>query len=996
MNRSRIGILIDSIEDQCEYEICQGILNYFEKLNVQTVIIEGVHNYKQDDSKEQYIRTINVIKKSNLKGLIILSSFFLDYRSKDELDIFIKSLNNLPIVSVGEEIDSIPSIMINEETSLFSLVDYLIDNKKCKNFAFMFESVNNEYSNKRLSTIISHIEKRGIDTKKFNFHHFEYENQKQTKLETSKLVGQSLILPDVILCYDDYIAIGVIDFLKSSNINVPEDIIVTGFDNITTNNPFLTKLITIKQPFYKVGLESATTLCKLIENYTVELVTEIECVNVINKTTNISEIHYSTEIINDKEVESLENLKIDICNIINSVPEGSIDNKRILINLLSTIEGLYPVFNEINITLELTQRVTKNSFTVHTLTGLRTILKQCIIQIKTNTDDKNQLISLFSIALTTINDEMINILANDSYDRSVSNGPSALAGQIMLRSESLKDLLNKLPEYLESYSFESFYLFLYKYDFSYKSTYNMNIPEHTELVYAKCDNNLSTLPLKFETQMLIPDWDILDNKHNYIFIMLFYNHVPVGYLFVNINSDINPNHFGIIRINLETALYNILRFEESKNKVSLEREYYLTNFNKIKNKVMEIENYYDIVSHNAKSNNYLTRLGESLQSVKRNINHMFIDDEEILSMDRESFTPVLSYLIGKKIPHTINDIDLDDNGEIYLKIDQYTLDYIIKRVIDNNFNLNQIKLTSFNENILLKFYLEHILIEHQPDFKLIKKVLDYCEIPFSFIDKGSLKILTLNLTDKKQNENIQHHNEGKVESEKTILLLGSDKGFNSSLSDIFSSKFNVITYTNILSATENLSVNKNISMIVSDITEENIWGNISVKSRYQELINEGIPAIFLSGNTSRKEIISSLKLGVVDYLQKPISSMEILLRIENHIRISSINKQYFVNKFEKTLMEVIESDFSLSDIKIRNIAKYLKVNFNLTPREVEVVKLMVNKLYHRQIAIEMNLSEQTVKNISHVIYKKCNVSGKTELINLINSNELTPSREGAI
>lgn len=480
--------------------------------------------------------------------------------------------------------------------------------------------------------------------------------------------------------------------------------------------------------------------------------------------------------------------------------------------------------------------------------------------------------------------------------------------------------------------------------------------------------------------------------------MLFYNHVPVGYLFVNMSSTINPNHFGIIRINLETALFNILRFEESKNKISKEREYYLSNFNKIKSKVMEIENYYDIISHNARSNSYLTQLGESLQSIKRNINHMFVDDEEILSMDRDAYTPILCYLISKKIPHTANDIKLDSTGEIYLKIDQYTLDYILKRVNDNSFYLNQIKISSFNDNILLKLYLvdDESKEKITSDFKLIKKVLDYCEIPFSFINKENCKILTLNLTDRKQNTNEDSQIVKKIESEKNILLIGNDKGFNNSIYDIFNSKFNVIIYSNILSATDKISVNRNISMIVSDITDENIWGNINVKNRYQEIISEGIPVIFLSGNTSRKEIISSLKLGVIDYLPKPISSMEILLRIENHIKNSSINRQYFVNKFEKTLMEVIDSDFSLSDIKIRNIAKYLKVNFNLTPREVEVVKLMADKLYHRQIAIEMNLSEQTVKNISHVIYKKCNVSGKTELINLINSNELTPSREGAV
>lgn len=996
MKKKRVGILIDSIEDQCEYEICQGILNYFEKLEIKTIIIEGVHNYRQDDSNEQYIRTINVVKKSNLEGLIILSSFFLDHMNKVDLTHFINSFNNLPIVSVGEIIRNIPSVIINEDSSLESLADFLVEKKGLQNFAFMFEEKNNAYSDRRLTQILNRLKYHDIDTKNFNIHHFEYLNNKQAKKETEKLIKKSMILPEAIICYDDYIALGVIDFLQSRNINVPEDVIVTGFDDISTNNPFISKLITIKQPFYSAGLEAAKTLSMIIEKHNVKDIIPINCSNILHRpylTTNNS-LKISSISFQSHFSQSSEEFKKYVTSMINNIPTGSMDHKRILINLFCTVDGLFPNFDETIFLKSIGSHIDLNSLNVHILTSLRSIIKKSIELIDTDNNNSRKLSSIFTLTLSKINDEIINILANDSYDRDNKNSPTALGGQIMLRSESLEDLLKKLPDYLETYNFDSFYLCLYKYDFSYKSTYNRDIPLLTELVYGKSDDGVDYFnnPVTFNTQDLLPDWNILDNKQNYIFIMLFYNNVPVGYFFVNVNDNINPNHFGIVRINMETALYNILRFEESKEKLSRERNYFLSSFNNIKTKVMEIENYYDIVFHDSRGNSYLNRLGESLQGLKRTINKLFIDDEEILSMDYESYTHLLTYLSNKKIEYFIGSEELKSRDSICVKIDPFTLDYIIKKISESyNTSLQKMKLSYYDNIVLLKFIINR---DNKPkdtypeEFKQIKKVLDYCQIPFSFINDEEITTLTLNLHEKQKEDN-DNSDAGSIEENKrTILLTGSDKNFISSLTEILKNKFNVISTPDIIFATEKMNLKNSISIILSDITNENIWEDFVVKEKYKELIKIGLPIIFLSGSTSRKEIVNSLKLGVIDYLQKPISSTEILLKLENYISITSINKQYFIERFEKSLMEVIDSDFSIADIKIKKVSNFLRVNYNLTPRELEVVNYMVNKLYHRQIAIKMNLSEQTVKNISHVIYKKCHVSGKTELINLITSNEL--------
>jgi len=60
--------------------------------------------------------------------------------------------------------------------------------------------------------------------------------------------------------------ISLIKHLKETNINVPNDIIVAGFDNHEISEMIRPKITTVAQPFYEMGKESAKALISIIRD----------------------------------------------------------------------------------------------------------------------------------------------------------------------------------------------------------------------------------------------------------------------------------------------------------------------------------------------------------------------------------------------------------------------------------------------------------------------------------------------------------------------------------------------------------------------------------------------------------------------------------------------------------------------------------------------------------------------------------------------------------
>lgn len=80
------------------------------------------------------------------------------------------------------------------------------------------------------------------------------------ELAVEALMSSTQALPDAVVCIDDILAIGAISEFRRREIVVPDDILVTGFDDIQFSSVVAPRLTTVRQPLAQIAAEGVRLL----------------------------------------------------------------------------------------------------------------------------------------------------------------------------------------------------------------------------------------------------------------------------------------------------------------------------------------------------------------------------------------------------------------------------------------------------------------------------------------------------------------------------------------------------------------------------------------------------------------------------------------------------------------------------------------------------------------------------------------------------------------
>lgn len=249
-----IGLVIPDITDPFFAQQARGIEDTARAEGFSVIIINT------DGNPEAELKAINNFRSIRVAGIILTSVFSGTQHIKllQEQQIPFILLNRwLPLIDTD--------YVINDNfAGAYEATKYLIQIGHTK-IAFILGTPELTSVQERLKGYIQALKEANIPVIKDLIVYTRNLSPQSGELHTKQLLSV-IPRPTAIFAYCDLLALGVYAAVKASNLSIPEDIALVGYDDISFSAYFEVPLTSVAQPSYQMGQTACEIVIERIKN----------------------------------------------------------------------------------------------------------------------------------------------------------------------------------------------------------------------------------------------------------------------------------------------------------------------------------------------------------------------------------------------------------------------------------------------------------------------------------------------------------------------------------------------------------------------------------------------------------------------------------------------------------------------------------------------------------------------------------------------------------
>ena len=186
----------------------------------------------------------------------------------------------VPFILQGVEAEGITTVNVDCNIGMKNLCEHLIEKHGVKEVTFIAGPKDNEDSNTRMDVVRKTLEAHGYSLKEENIYYACWEARYIMSFLFERYGQKKTELPDAFICANDQMAMFVVLFLEQLGFRIPEDIIVTGFDNLSDGKVSYPSLATVNQRYWEQGNECARLVTEILQDKKMIKKSVIPCVAI--------------------------------------------------------------------------------------------------------------------------------------------------------------------------------------------------------------------------------------------------------------------------------------------------------------------------------------------------------------------------------------------------------------------------------------------------------------------------------------------------------------------------------------------------------------------------------------------------------------------------------------------------------------------------------------------------------------------------------------------
>lgn len=240
---------------------------------------------------------------AKMDGIILLANTF---RLQDEFEYLLGIIKkyNLPAISLEYPVPDVDYLGSDNYSGMYDICTHLVTVHGVLKVAYVGGPVDNEENKIRRRALEDALATKGfvLDEKCCICGEWNY---LETVAKLPEWLDKQSILPDAFVCANDVMAMAVCEVLKGRNIRVPEEVIVTGFDNLKSARDHKPSMTTVDRNWNDMGYRGLQHLLDKMENKEVNNMVYIKSRGIPSKSCGC-DFSYEEEILGQKTVEQGE------------------------------------------------------------------------------------------------------------------------------------------------------------------------------------------------------------------------------------------------------------------------------------------------------------------------------------------------------------------------------------------------------------------------------------------------------------------------------------------------------------------------------------------------------------------------------------------------------------------------------------------------------------------------------------------------------------------
>ena len=248
----KIAMITDGWKRMVTYAWVDGITRRIHELDEEICIYQFncYGNWRTD--KKYNIGEYNIFRLPDLTrydGVVLDCNFTTDKERQQELLSMLQQIS-VPVISIGQVMGNCYYVGIDNTTPMKQMMEHLHKVHGCTSFLFAGGPRGHYENYARMKAVKDYILEHGLTEVDTWFGDYEYANGIQFM---DQLARKGRPFPDAVVCANDNIAAGICTRAEELGYKVPDDFIVTGFDNMEKAAYFNPQLATISNDRGKIA-----------------------------------------------------------------------------------------------------------------------------------------------------------------------------------------------------------------------------------------------------------------------------------------------------------------------------------------------------------------------------------------------------------------------------------------------------------------------------------------------------------------------------------------------------------------------------------------------------------------------------------------------------------------------------------------------------------------------------------------------------------------------